>query len=187
MWYVPSNTNMMYYFYRDDLLQEAGLKPAETLDEYLMLAEKLTTPQRFGTLMTLKRVDALRNDFHSWLMANGGAWFDKDLKPVFNSPEGVAALTYMKELFKFAPPGVLSYANDEWSLGDPSVFNGQAMGGTWTLTVTDSTKDGITGTLESWSLTVTMVPAGMSAAAAALVPSETQVASEPTSTASTTT
>ena len=58
-------------------------------------------------------MDFLRNDFHSYLMAYGGQWFDPQYKPTFNSPAGYKALEYMAKLKKFAPPGVLSYGNDE--------------------------------------------------------------------------
>jgi len=42
----------------------------------------------------------------------------------------------------------------------PTAFNenGTPLGGTWTLSVTDNTRDGITGTLESWSIIATPAP-----------------------------
>ncbi|UCF97386.1 MAG: extracellular solute-binding protein [Spirochaetaceae bacterium] len=109
----PLYLNTMLYFYREDIFKAAGISPAETLDDYLMLAKKLTTAERYGTSMTLRRVDFLRNDFHSWLSAFGGSWFDKGYKPIFNGTEGIKAVEYMLKLKEFAPPGVLTYGNDE--------------------------------------------------------------------------
>jgi subtilisin-like proprotein convertase family protein len=59
---------------------------------------------------------------------------------------------------------MLSYASptDTWSLAAPNAFVGEPLGGTWTLTVTDEFRDGNTGTVESWSLTITPQAAGAS-------------------------
>lgn len=42
-----------------------------------------------------------------------GQWFDANRKPAFNSSAGAKALETMREMLKYAPPGVTSYANDE--------------------------------------------------------------------------
>ena len=55
-------------------------------------------------------------------------------------------------------------ATDTWSLANPNAFDGEALDGTWTLTVTDHVKDSILGTLQSWSMTVTPQPSGAMAA-----------------------
>jgi len=100
-------------FYRGDLLSSAGISPPELLDEYVDAAVKLTTSNRYGTSLTLKAPDGLGNEFHSYLMATGGEWLDSDFRPVFNGPAGVMAIEYIKKLMKYAPPGVMNYANDE--------------------------------------------------------------------------
>ncbi len=110
---IPVVTNTLFFFYRDDLFKQAGLQPPKTLEEYTEVAAKLTTPQRYGTTIALKRVEWQRRRFHSFLYASGGRWFDKEVKPAFNGPAGVIALNYIKRLMKYAPPGVLSYGNDE--------------------------------------------------------------------------
>jgi len=100
-------------FYRGDILSDAGIKPPELLDEYVAAAAKLTTPDRYGTSLTLRPPDALGNEWHSYLMAVGGEWLDDKFRPVFNGPEGVMATEYIKKLMAYAPPGVMNYANDE--------------------------------------------------------------------------
>jgi ABC-type glycerol-3-phosphate transport system substrate-binding protein len=110
---IPILLNAMFYFYRDDVFSEAGLTPAKTIDEYMRLSQKLTTSDRYGTSMTMKRGDPFRNDFHCWLYAHGGMWFDQNFRASFNDAKGRATLSYMNDLMKYAPPGVLSYDNDQ--------------------------------------------------------------------------
>ena len=110
---LPIFINVMFFFYRKDLLDAKGIKPPQTFDEYLQAAKALTTREQYGTTMCLKRVDAALNEFHWYLHGHGGQWFDAKWKPTFNSPEGVKALETLKEMTKYAPPGVTSNANDE--------------------------------------------------------------------------
>ena len=110
---LPFYTNVMFFFYRKDLLDAKGVKPPQTFDEYLQAAKALTTKDQYGTTMCLKRVDAGLNEFHWYLNGHGGKWFDAKWKPLFNGPEGVKALETLKEMMRYAPPGVTSYANDE--------------------------------------------------------------------------
>jgi multiple sugar transport system substrate-binding protein len=39
-----------------------------------------------------------------FLWQNGGFVFDTDLKPLVDSPESIAALNYLKELYQYSPP-----------------------------------------------------------------------------------
>jgi ABC-type glycerol-3-phosphate transport system substrate-binding protein len=110
---VPAQVNGMFFFYRADLFKEKGLQPPTTFEAWTEAARVLNTPQRAGTIMSLKRVDAALNETHYYFTALGDGWFDARWKPVFNSPRGVAAIERMKALAKFAPPGFTSHANDE--------------------------------------------------------------------------
>ncbi|MBI4537615.1 MAG: sugar ABC transporter substrate-binding protein [candidate division NC10 bacterium] len=110
---LPFGTNVMFLFYRKDLLEAKGIKPPQTFDEYLQAAKALTTKDMFGTTMCLKRVSSTLNDFQWYLNGHGGHWFDAKWKPAFNSPEGVQAVEALKEMMKYAPPGVHAYGNDE--------------------------------------------------------------------------
>jgi hypothetical protein len=64
----------------------------------------------------------------------------------------------------------LLFANDQWNVVDLTPFIGQQIDGTWTLTVADMSRDGATGTLNTWSLAITPIPAGSGAASSLLVP-----------------
>jgi subtilisin family serine protease len=54
----------------------------------------------------------------------------------------------------------LAYGGGEWDLVNPSAFDGQPLDGTWVLKVTDNVRNGITGTLTAWSMTVTPLTEG---------------------------
>lgn len=110
---MPILTNTELFYYRKDLFEQAGIAPPKTMDEYLAAAEKLNSGRMAGTIMSLKPVDAALNETHWYLNALGDGWFDKDWHPIFNDEAGVAAITRLKEMSKFAPRGFTSHANDE--------------------------------------------------------------------------
>ena len=104
-------------FYRTDRLQEAGLKPPQTLDEFYdtvkVLSEKgkgkyfaLGTPFGRGEF-----TDEAFACLALWPI--GGTVFDKNMKVAFDSPETVKALQYYKSLYPFTPPG-----SETWEYAD---------------------------------------------------------------------
>ncbi len=112
---IPNLSISMFFFYRKDLFDAAGLKPPTTMDEWIATAKALTRADKkqYGTTMTLKAGDGFQNDFTYFLRTYGGDWYDKDWKVTIDSEAGVKALTTMKELMKYAPPNVLAFHNDE--------------------------------------------------------------------------
>lgn len=112
---VPNLAISMFFFYRKDLLDAAGLKPPTTMDEWIATAKALTKPEQkqYGTALTLKAGDGFQNDFTYFLRTYGGDWYDKDWRVTIDSEAGVKALTTMKELMKYAPPNALAFHNDE--------------------------------------------------------------------------
>src|SRR5262245_50731270 len=112
---IPNLSISMFFFYRKDLLDAAGLKPPATMDEWIAAARTLTKADKkqYGTTMTLKAGDGFQNDFTYFLRTYGGDWYDKDWKVTLDSEAGQKALTTMKELRKYAPAKVLAFENDE--------------------------------------------------------------------------
>lgn len=113
---IPHHITAYIFFYRNDIFTKAGLQVPATLEEYVKTAAKLTTPERYGTSLTFMTPTPLFNEFHSYLNGCGGWFFDKDLNLTIQEPEGVMAVTYMKRLMEYAPPGVMNYGNDESSV-----------------------------------------------------------------------
>jgi ABC-type glycerol-3-phosphate transport system substrate-binding protein len=110
---IPHHQWASILFYRKDLLDTAGIAVPKTLDQFVEAAAKLTTDKRFGTVMWLKPADHLSNQFQVLLTATGGWWFDKNMKPAFNSPEALLAVEYIQKLLKYSPPGTMNFGTDE--------------------------------------------------------------------------
>ncbi len=49
----------------------------------------------------------------------------------------------------------LAFVDGNWELLDGATFQGQSLDGTWALTVSDTVRNGLTGTLLAWSMAVT--------------------------------
>jgi ABC-type glycerol-3-phosphate transport system substrate-binding protein len=116
LYILPANLNVMFLFYRKDLFDQAGVKPPATITEFQALAKRFHSPLRAGTVSCLKPVDAGLNEAHWYLNALGDGWFDKDWRPIFNQPKGVAAIEALKETVKFAQRAYTAAANDECSI-----------------------------------------------------------------------
>ena len=116
LYLVPADMNVMLLFYRRDIFEQAGVKPPTTIPEFQELAKKFHSPLRSGTVSCLKPVDAGLNEAHWYMNAIGDGWFDRDWKPIFNQPRGVAAIEALKETVKFAQRSYTAAANDECSI-----------------------------------------------------------------------
>lgn len=99
---------------RSDLLEKAGLPVPKTCEELLETCKRTNQP---GTTWAFVN-DALHHwEWPPYLMAQGGTIFRNppgDLMPMINSPQAVqAAQIYADLLSKCAPPGVLSFTDDQ--------------------------------------------------------------------------
>ena len=116
-WGAPYSSYSMHLEYRKDLFDKKGLKEPRTWDDLLAAAKALTEDtdgdgkiDRYGIALPLKKDYALGVMFLSFLWGNGGNVLDKEGNVVFNSPETIQTLNFMKEIFKYAPPGVSGYS-----------------------------------------------------------------------------
>ena len=116
LYVIPHTINTQLFFYRKDLLDEAGKSPPTNFEEYKALAAEMNSPLRAGTISCLKPVDAALNEMHWYMNALGGAWFDDQMKPVFNDEAGVQAITMLDEITDSAQRGFTSAANDECTI-----------------------------------------------------------------------
>src|SRR5580658_7518823 len=55
---MPHTLNVMFFFYRKDLFDQAGKQPPKTFVEYRELAKSFNSPMRAGTISCQKPVDA---------------------------------------------------------------------------------------------------------------------------------
>lgn len=127
---LPVQSNVLTMAYRKDLFEDAALKsaykakfgkdlaPPETWDDLAQVAEFMTDPakRRWGTTLMAGAGDWATDDFKTLLASFGGDGHlvSDNFEPVFNSPEGVKALTYYAGLIakKVVPPGTTSASWD---------------------------------------------------------------------------
>jgi multiple sugar transport system substrate-binding protein len=106
------------WWFRQDLLQQAGLTPpAGHWDwNFLLKAAKAihNPPNVYGVGLPLGRNPGIENTLGALILGNGGHFVSPDLKDVvFDSPEVRDAVDVAKELAQYAPPDATSWALNE--------------------------------------------------------------------------
>ena len=109
---MPLQMVILYMYYRVDMLQEAGLKPAATRDEFLALAKKLTrdtngdgTPDVYG--FGIRGARGGHDWWGTFVLSSGAQFFDASGKSGLTTAEAVAANQWFIDLFrvhKVSPP-----------------------------------------------------------------------------------
>lgn len=104
---VPVMTERQIVYYRKDLLQKAGIKVPETLDELQSAIKALNKPAEhmYGIAMRGSRVP-LVTQFSSFLYSFGGDFQDAAGNATVDTPEAIAAYKFYGGLLKnWGPPG----------------------------------------------------------------------------------
>jgi len=128
LYLIPGiHSGSVLLFYRQDLLDAAGIEVPTTWDEYLAAAEALTTDEVSGSAMVgANDVSAFLVDWYSRFITMGGEFTSGDkndgtLRTNLDSPEAVAALQNMVDLLPYSPSAVSAYgfteALDAFSVG----------------------------------------------------------------------
>jgi multiple sugar transport system substrate-binding protein len=119
---LPYVGNSQLFFYRKDIFEKHGLKEPATWDDVLAAARTISERETAGApgggklhgyVMRAAQGNAAVADFMPIFWAFGAEMFDAGGRPTVNSPEGIAALKFMLELGKSAPPGYASFNADE--------------------------------------------------------------------------
>jgi len=106
--------------YRTDLYDKAGIqKPPDTWEEFLDQAKKLNNPPEvYGTVLYAKRGEYLSYDAAAYLWSFGSGFIDDNKHIMWDSPQGLEALTFYADLIlkhKVVPPGCLNYGHQEFT------------------------------------------------------------------------
>ena len=132
LWALPANEEGYSLFYRNDILQEAGMDVPQTVDD-LISAAKEVDGKTFGG----KRVDGFvaRGDktwptittgYSTVFFANGASDVTPDGKIAINSPEGVEATEKWAELMRYSPDNVGTFtwyeAMNHFAAGNAAFF-----------------------------------------------------------------
>lgn len=116
------STEPMIMWYRTDIYDELGLKPATTWDEYYANAKAIKDAGYSGQIMGF-------GPNVSWwwmtlLWSFGAQLYDENLNPTVNSKEAVEATEYLKKLLEVSPDGAISATGDDTT----SKFLGEDIG-----------------------------------------------------------
>ena len=106
------STEPMIQWYRKDIYQKLGLKPAKTWDEYKANAIKVNASGRAkGTMMGF----GVNAEWWWWALTwtFGGHLYNSNFKPEANSPAAVKAADYMKSLIPYSTKGAVSATGDD--------------------------------------------------------------------------
>jgi multiple sugar transport system substrate-binding protein len=115
---IPYYSEPVAWWFRQDLLQEAGLTPpADHWDwSFLLKAVKAShkPPDVYGVGFPTGRNNGTQTIVLSFILNNGGHLVSKDLKDVaFDSQEVREAYMLFQELAPYLPPGTGSWANPQ--------------------------------------------------------------------------
>ena len=127
---IPLQPHPEILAYRKDLLDAAGLQPPKTIEELLAAAKTLHNPDKgiAGMCWNAARGTALGQTYIMMMGSFGQAPIDlpksgngfamdniqpANMKPMIDTPAGLATAKYLQELTKYSPPDILNMAWDE--------------------------------------------------------------------------
>jgi multiple sugar transport system substrate-binding protein len=128
---LPRHSDVSNFFYQKSLFEDEAnktgfkekygydLAPPETWVQVKDQAIFFSNPPDFYGFQFVGKDEAITGRFYELLVANGGAMFDENWNPTFNSAAGVEALQFFVDLYeaKAVPAGVPNYTWDDTGLG----------------------------------------------------------------------
>lgn len=106
------STEPMIQWYRTDIYEELGLKPATTWDEYKANAKAIQeSGKAAGNILGWGPNSSWW--FMTLVWSFGGQLYDADLNPTVNSKEAVAAMQFFKDMLAYAPDGAITASGDD--------------------------------------------------------------------------
>jgi multiple sugar transport system substrate-binding protein len=121
---IPFDGEATVQVYRKDVYEKAGIKPAETFDEFVANAAKVHDPANRlwgAALRGFRGAGQNMYIYPSIFRAFGGEWFDSNKKLVVTTEPAIKALQWYADLLRnYAPPGV-----ENWNWPDIADAFGQ--------------------------------------------------------------
>jgi ABC-type glycerol-3-phosphate transport system substrate-binding protein len=131
---VPFYNYALALVYREDLYDQAGLQPPESLEELKQAADELTDDGRAGIAMQPQRGYKIFEEWGNFLLAAGGQIQDEEGNVTLDTPEAREALEAYIELYEDdAPENSLNWAFDEAIRAVQSDTAAQLINYNWTL------------------------------------------------------
>jgi ABC-type glycerol-3-phosphate transport system substrate-binding protein len=124
---LPPDSNCQLQYYRADVFEKAGLKPATTWEDVILIAQELSKDGKKVVGSTLKRGFWAGACFITLLRCYGGDWFDKmedgGWHLTLDTEEGHKAFDVLQRLIPYLEPTSLNASDDE--------ANTAMLNGTW--------------------------------------------------------
>ena len=127
---VAFMANAQHLFYREDILEAAGVGTPKTYEEVLEAAEAIRSKglMRYPLAGTYKAGWNLGEEFVNMYIGYGGSFFAPgSARPNVNNARGVAALEMMKSLTEYMNPDFLTHDSNavqaEWEAGNVAITN----------------------------------------------------------------
>ncbi len=119
-WGVPWETDIRVIYYRKDLLEEAGIEPPKTWEEFKNAVIKVDEffPDIYGLTYPGGNFHITQHYYMMFMQQNDGGVLNKNGKLVFGTDkfkENVEALKYLTDFalkYQVTPPGIASYDSD---------------------------------------------------------------------------
>jgi ABC-type glycerol-3-phosphate transport system substrate-binding protein len=108
--------------YREDIYNELGLSIPKTIDDLIENAKTISDQTKIAGI-TLRGGQYLWWPLYGYVASYGGGYFDKNFKPIINTPESKKGIEAYVELAKYTPRGVTSY---DWDEINTAMLSGQA-------------------------------------------------------------
>ncbi len=118
---IPHSSDAGVFYYRKDLLEQAGVKPPETFEQMVKIAQDLQKPEnnRWGYLWQGKQYEGVSAMFVEVLEGFGGFWANSETLEVgLDQPQAIQAVKFLHDTITkgLSPRGVTTYAEEETRL-----------------------------------------------------------------------
>jgi multiple sugar transport system substrate-binding protein len=115
---IPVRSDAGVFYYRKDLLEQAGFQPPETFADLLKISKSLKEQGKvnWGYLWQGRQYEGAAAMFVEVLEGFGGFWVKPDTLEVgLDKPETLKAIAFLKDTIKegISPPGVTTYIEED--------------------------------------------------------------------------
>jgi multiple sugar transport system substrate-binding protein len=115
---IPIRSDVGVFYYREDLLKQAGFQPPQTFTDLLKISKSLKEQGKinWGYIWQGRQYEGLTAMFVEVLEGFGGFWVNPDTLEVgLNRPETLKAIAFLKDTVQtgISPPGVTTYIEED--------------------------------------------------------------------------
>ncbi len=116
---IPYQQNLPMFTYRTDIFEDLSIEVPTTLDEWFTALDTIEAAGviDYPAIVSMAAPDILWSEFLTALQSHGGEFFDENNYPIFNGPEGVAAVEFLMKLMEYMPDSILTDNIDTITVG----------------------------------------------------------------------